>query len=84
MPEIGPNWARELNFPTTPDLNDVLGDTDFDFENLHLLDFLGIPDFWISRFLDSQIQGCRLVAFGRGGSAFQRRHITTRSYSVES
>ena len=34
--------------------------------------FLGcfwIPDFWISRFLNSQIQGCHLVLFGRGGSS---------------
>ena len=25
------------------------------------------PDFWVSRFLDSEIQGCHLVIFGRGG-----------------
>ena len=52
--------------PTNLDLADILGDTDFDFENLDFWDFW-IPDFWISRFLDSQIQGCHLVIFVRGG-----------------
>ena len=28
-------------FPTNPDLADILGDTDFDFENFYFLDFLG-------------------------------------------
>ena len=35
-------------FPTNPDLADILGDTDFDFENFYFLDFLGSqlgPDF---------------------------------------
>ena len=36
--------------PTNPDLADILGCTDFDFEYLDFLDFW-IPDFWISRFL---------------------------------
>ena len=56
-------------FPTNPDLANILGDTDFDFENSFLNMFLDptFPDFWISRFLDSQIQGCHLVIFGRGG-----------------
>ena len=29
---------------------------------------LGFPDFWISRFLDSQILGCHLVISVRGGN----------------
>ena len=43
-------------FPTNPDLADILGRTDFDFENFHFLDFLDpkfpdfqVPDFQISR-----------------------------------
>ena len=54
--------------PPDPDLADILGDTDFDFENFYFWDFCLIPDFWISRFLDSQIQGRHVVIFGRGGS----------------
>ena len=37
----GPKWGWEGLFPANPDLADILGDTDFDFENLYFLDFLG-------------------------------------------
>ena len=37
MPQMGPGGF----FPTNPDLADILGDADFDFENFHFLDFLG-------------------------------------------
>ena len=37
----GPRWAQEDLFPTNPDLADILGRTDFDFENFYLLDFFG-------------------------------------------
>ena len=30
----GPKWDREVLFPANPDLADILGNTDFDFENL--------------------------------------------------
>ena len=40
----GPKWGREVLFPANPDLANILGDTDFDFENLHFWDFLG-PKF---------------------------------------
>ena len=36
MPEMGPG----LCFPTNPDLADILGDTDLDFENFHCLEVL--------------------------------------------
>ena len=46
----------ELFFLTNPDLADILGDTDIDFENFHVLIFLDpkfpdfqVPDFQISR-----------------------------------
>ena len=31
----GPKWGREVLFPANPDLADILGDTDFDFENFY-------------------------------------------------
>ena len=40
----GPKWGQEDFFPTNPDLADILGDMDFDFENFYFLDFLG-PKF---------------------------------------
>ena len=41
----GPKWGQEDLFPANPDLADILGDTNFDFENFHFfLDFLG-PKF---------------------------------------
>ena len=39
----GPKWAQEDFFPTNPDLADILGRTDFDFENFYFLDFLDVP-----------------------------------------
>ena len=41
-------------FPANPDLADILGDMDFDFENCYVLDSLDpkFPDFQV---LDSQI-----------------------------
>ena len=46
-------------FSTNPDHADILGDTDFDFENFFCVFFFypRIPDSWISRFLDFQIPG---------------------------
>ena len=43
----GPKWGQEDFFPANPDLADILGRTDFDFENLYFLDFFGSK---ISRF----------------------------------
>ena len=43
----GPKWPQNFEmgpggfFPTNPDLADILGRTDFDFENLYFFDFLG-------------------------------------------
>ena len=41
------NGAGSCFFPTNPDLADILGDTDFDFENFYFLFFFGSQ---ISRF----------------------------------
>ena len=52
----GPKWGREGFFPANPDLADILGDTDFDFENFVFFLVLDpkfqdfrIPDFQIAR-----------------------------------
>ena len=42
----GPEWDQEDVFPSNPDLADILGRTDLDFEKLYFL-----------YFLDSQISG---------------------------
>ena len=41
MGREGPKWAREVFFLANPDLADILGRTDFDFENFYFFDFLG-------------------------------------------
>ena len=33
----GPKWGQEVLFPANPDLADILGDTDFDFDNFYSL-----------------------------------------------
>ena len=57
----GPKWGREVIFPTNPDLADILGRMDFDFENFQFWDFLdpSFPDFQ-----DFQISG-KLVLIRR-------------------
>ncbi|MEC8042920.1 MAG: hypothetical protein VX181_19925 [Pseudomonadota bacterium] len=45
----GPKWGREVFFPANPELADILGDTDFDFENLYFGGFFWISNFQISR-----------------------------------
>ena len=42
----GPKWGREVFFPANPDLADILGDADFDFENFYVGDFFVDPEFW--------------------------------------
>ena len=41
----GPKWAQEDFFPTNPDLADILGRTDLDFENFYFLYFFGSQIF---------------------------------------
>ena len=48
---MAPNGDRRISVPTNPDLADIFGDMDFDFDNL---DFVGSQ---IPRFLDFQIPG---------------------------
>ena len=56
---MAPNRARRIFVPTNPDLADILGRTDLDFENFYFFHFLDpkfldfqvprSPNFWISR-----------------------------------
>ena len=52
-------WGREDFFPTDLDLADILGDTDFDFENCYFWDLFGsqISRFPGHRFPNFQISG---------------------------
>ena len=43
MTPDGLKWGQEAFFPTNPDLADILGRTDYDFENFYFLDFFGLP-----------------------------------------
>ena len=45
----GRKWGREGLFPANPNLADILGDADFDFDNFYILDFLGSQNVQISR-----------------------------------
>ena len=45
----GPKWGREGLFSADPDLADILGRPDLDFENLYFVDFLD------SKFMDVQV-----------------------------
>ena len=47
----GPKWVRELFFPTNPDLADILGRTDLNFETFYYFDFLDpkILDFQVPK-----------------------------------
>ena len=53
----GPKWGKEDFFLANPDLADILGRTDFDFENFYFLDFLDLkfPDFWVPDFQISSL-----------------------------
>ena len=65
LPQMAPNKARRIFVPTNPDLADILGRTDLDFENLYFYDLLDptfldfqvprSPNFWISRSPDFQV-----------------------------
>ena len=43
----GPKWGQEDFFPTSPDLADILGGMDLDFENFIVSFFFGVPHFWL-------------------------------------
>ena len=58
-PDLGTKCCIVLQIcPTNPDLADILGKTDFDFENFHLFDFSDpkFLDFQVPRFPNYQIE----------------------------
>ena len=61
MASDGPKWGREDFFPTNPDLADILGRTDLDFENFDFFYFLD------SKFLDFQVPRYLKSGLGRAG-----------------
>ena len=59
MARDGPKWGREGLLPANPDLADILGRTDFDFENFYFLILFvpKFPDFQVPRFPNFQKSG---------------------------
>ena len=51
MVSDGPKWGLEDFFPTSPDLADILGRTELNFENFYFLVFLDpkFQDFQVPR-----------------------------------
>ena len=78
--EMGPGGF----FLTNPDLADIFGDMDFDFENFHFLDFFRIQHFQSSR---SQISGLGQPWAGLGqawagpGSSAKKKMVCCSSFS---
>ena len=58
----GPKWGQDVFFPTYPDLADILGKTDLNFENSYFFDLLD------PKFLDSQ------VPRSQNSQIYRRRH----------
>ena len=62
MPWDGPEWGWEDFVPTNPDLADILGRMDLDFENSYFWDLLDhtFLDFQVPRSPNSQMSvgGC--------------------------
>ena len=62
---MAPNMARRIFVPTNPDLADIFGRTDFNFENCYVFDFLDpkFLDFQVLRSPDSQISRSQISKF---------------------
>ena len=43
----GPKWGREGLFPAKKNIADILGRTNFDFENFQFLNFLEALNLWV-------------------------------------
>ena len=54
-----PKWGQDNFFSTNPDLADILGRMDLNFENFYFFDFLDpkFPDFQVPRFPDAAADG---------------------------
>ena len=69
----GPKWGREFFFSANPDLADILGRTDLDFENFYILVFFGYQIFWISKSPDFQNLARARLGPGQAGQGWQGR-----------
>ena len=61
MTQDGPKWGQEDFFPTNPDLADILGRTDLEFEHFHFFHFVD------PKFLDFQVPRFPKFGLGRAG-----------------
>ena len=61
----GPKWGQEDFFPTNPDLADILGRTDVDFDISFLFLLFWTPNFRISRSPDFQNLARARLGLGR-------------------
>ena len=63
----GPKWGREDFFPTNPDLANILGRMDLDFENFYFFHFLDpkFLDFQVPRFPKSGLGRAWALGLGR-------------------
>ena len=87
MPRMAPNGARRIFVPTNPDLANILGRTDLNFENTYFFHFLDpkfldfqvprSPNFWISRSPDLQIPRFPNSQISRFPDAAGRTQIPT-------
>ena len=68
-------------FPANPDLADILGRTDFNFDKSYCLDFLDpkFPDFQVPRFPDSQTEAWARPGPDLGRPAHRPRHLRDTS-----
>ena len=62
---MAPKWVREALFLANPDLADILGDIDLDFEIFFRVAWS--PNFWIYSFPDFQSQSRAGQGLGRAG-----------------
>ena len=77
----GPECGWEVLFPANPDIADILGDKDFDFENFHFCNLLysKFLDFQVPRYLKSGLGRAGLggsAVLGRGGGRRAPQHST--------
>ena len=71
----GTKRGREVPSPTNPDLANIMGDTDVDFNAFYFLDFLDskFPDFQVPRFPDFLESGMGQAWAGPGPSLWGNR-----------
>ena len=79
----GPKWGREVLFPANKNLADILGRTDFDFENFYFWVFLvaRFPDFQVPRNLAWAGLGWAGLGLGQAGWALGRVGLKTVALS---